>query len=195
MRTAEFDRQEVLRAAIEAFIAKGYTKTSMQDLKKATGLHPGSIYCAFESKQGLMLAAIEQYNQDKSDEFSALFAGKSREVDGILDYLKHTVMSVTGTCVGSQKACLTQKTLSELTDNEPEIEAALKQSMLGWQNGFKTIFEKALAKGEVSNERTPEQRMQSLVMGILGLRTYAQTESDPDVLNRLAQQLFEDVCR
>ena len=50
MRSAEFDREQVLRAAIQAFLLKGYAKTSMQDLKRSTGLHPGSIYCAFESK-------------------------------------------------------------------------------------------------------------------------------------------------
>ncbi len=52
MRSAEFDREHVLRSAMAAFIAKGYSKTSMQDLKKATGLHPGSIYCAFDNKRG-----------------------------------------------------------------------------------------------------------------------------------------------
>ena len=44
MRIAEFDRDEVLRNAMEAFRAKGYAKTTMQELVAATGLHPGSIY-------------------------------------------------------------------------------------------------------------------------------------------------------
>ena len=43
MRNAEFNKETVLRAAMVAFMAKGYAKTSMQDLKAATGLHPGSI--------------------------------------------------------------------------------------------------------------------------------------------------------
>ncbi len=41
MRNAEFDREKVLRSAMNAFMAKGYSKTSMQDLTRATGLHPG----------------------------------------------------------------------------------------------------------------------------------------------------------
>lgn len=40
MRNAEFDREKVLRSAMTAFMDKGYGKTSMQDLTKATGLHP-----------------------------------------------------------------------------------------------------------------------------------------------------------
>lgn len=195
MRSAEFDREKVLRGAIGAFITKGYTKTSMQDLKAATGLHPGSIYCAFDSKKGLMLAAVEQYNKDKADDFTALFEGKDQILDGILAYLQETVVNVTSTFVGSHKGCLAQKALNEVVDNEPEIAAAIKQSMHTWQKGFLDVFEKALANGEVSNKRTPQQRVQSLVMGIFGLRTYAQTQSDAVILNGLAQQLFEDVCR
>ena len=195
MRSAEFDKEQVLRAAIGAFIAKGYTKTSMQDLKAATGLHPGSIYCAFESKKGLMLAAIEQYNADKTADFNAFFADSERILDGILAYLKQTVHDVTSDDASCHKACLTQKALSEVADNEPEIQAAIVHSMKAWQDGFLAIFEQALANGEVNHNRSPQQRTQCLVMGIFGLRTYSQTQSDIEILNSLAEQLFADVCR
>ncbi|NTS76327.1 TetR/AcrR family transcriptional regulator [Catenovulum sp. SM1970] len=195
MRSAEFDREQVLRAAIKAFVAKGYTKTSMQDLKKATGLHPGSIYCAFESKQGLMLAAIEQYEKDKSAEFETFFVDQPRILDGILAYLENTVSEVTAIGHDCQKACLTQKALSELSDNEPEIEIALKDSIQQWQHGFVEVFQKAQQAGEISGDRSAEQRTQSLVMGILGMRTYAQTQADKTLLTQLAHQLFDDVCR
>lgn len=42
MRSAEFDRDLVLRSAMEAFRARGYAKTTMQDLVAATGLHPAA---------------------------------------------------------------------------------------------------------------------------------------------------------
>lgn len=195
MRSAEFDREKVLRSAIDAFIDKGYNKTSMQDLKAATGLHPGSIYCAFESKKGLMLAAIEQYDKDKSAEFLALCEGKASVLDVIINYLYCIVDAISSSEDGNARACLTQKALSEIGENEPDIEAAIKASMAKWQQGFVKIFETAQANGELNDSRTPQQRMQSLVMGIFGLRTYAQTERNPEVLNDLAEQLFKDVCR
>lgn len=195
MRSAEFDREAVLRNAIHAFIARGYNKTSMQDLKAATGLHTGSIYCAFESKKGLMLAAIEQYDKDKTAEFNALFSGKKKRLEGIRDYLRYVVQAVSEENTGQHRACLTQKALTELGDNEPEIEAALKASMQRWQNGFTRVFEQALSQGEINEARTPQQRTQRLVMGIFGLRTYAQTQPGINVLEDLADQLFEDVCR
>lgn len=194
MRSAEFDREKVLSGAINAFIAKGYNKTSMQDLKVATGLHPGSIYGAFKSKKGLMLAAIKQYETDKNQTFKTFFAGKTRLTDGILEYLLDTVKDIRSTKPDVQKACLIQKALTELNDNEPEIEAALRQSLSGWQGAFTDIFQQARENGEIDDARTLEQRTQSLVIGIFGLRTYAQIQTDIDVLNQQAEQIFRDVC-
>jgi len=193
MRSAEFDRETVLRAAIGAFINKGYNKTSMQDLKRATGLHPGSIYCAFENKQGLLLAALEQYEKDKTDEFRQHFDGQEKVLDGLKSYLNHLVTNCGET--STNKVCLSQRALHELAEQEPYVESFIAQNLSRWQEGFRKVFEQALLNGEISGERKPMQRVQSLVMGIYGLRTYAQTHPESDVIKSLADQLFEDVCR
>lgn len=51
MRTAEFDKEFVLRQAMAMFMLHGYAKTSMQKLTQATHLHPGSLYGAFGNKK------------------------------------------------------------------------------------------------------------------------------------------------
>ncbi|MFV0487507.1 MAG: TetR/AcrR family transcriptional regulator, partial [Vibrio fluvialis] len=86
MRVAEFDREQVLRSAMYEFMSKGFNKTSMQDLKKATGLHPGSIYCAFENKRGLLLAALEHYACERTEEFNAIFAAQPTVMEGLKSY-------------------------------------------------------------------------------------------------------------
>lgn len=193
MRSAEFDREQVLRAAIKAFMCKGYTKTSMQDLKQATGLHPGSIYCAFENKQGLLLAAIEQYNKDKATEFAQFFVDKPTILSGLKAYLDNTVDDCSHG--GPQKACLSQKALNELAEQEPQVEQYITDNMMTWQQGFVEMFAQAQKNGEVNDTRSPLQRAQSLVMGIYGLRTYAHTHPEVCVLEHLAEQLLKDVCR
>ena len=60
-RHQEFDRQEVLERAMWIFWEKGYRATSLVDLERATGLQPGSIYNAFDSKKGLFLSVIDYY--------------------------------------------------------------------------------------------------------------------------------------
>ncbi len=193
MRSAEFDKEQVLRAAVLAFVSKGYNKTSMQDLKKATGLHPGSIYCAFENKQGLLIAALEQYNKDRKGEFVQYFEGNKTVLIGLRKYLENTVNN----CAydGPQKVCFSQQALTELTQQAPEVESIIAKNLNDWRDGFIGVFEQAKAAGEIDDSRTPMQRTQSLIMGIYGLRTYAHTHSSHEVLDELAQQLFEDVCR
>ncbi|MDP2562816.1 TetR/AcrR family transcriptional regulator [Psychrobium sp. 1_MG-2023] len=193
MRSAEFDREKVLRAAIKAFVCKGYNKTSMQDLKKATGLHPGSIYCAFENKQGLLVAAIEQYSQDRAAEFEQYFTGNQTILAGLKKYLE----GIANECIvgGHQKVCLSLKALSELSEQAPEVENVIGQNLIDWQKGFIEMFEQAQAAGEISDKRSPTQRTQSLIVSIYGLRTYAQTHPSNETLAELAQQIFDDVCR
>jgi len=193
MRSAEFDREQVLRSAIKAFACKGYSKTSMQDLKLATGLHPGSIYCAFENKQGLLVAALQQYNTDRASEFHHYFAGNKTILAGLNKYLANTVNDCSR--IGAKKVCLSQQALSDLSQQAPEVEAVIAQNLKDWQAGFVGIFEQALAAGEINDSRTPMQRTQSLVVGIYGLRTYAHTQPSTATLKELAKQLFDDVCR
>jgi len=60
-RKKEFDREEVLDRAIEAFWCKGYEATSVQDLLDGMGINRGSLYDTFGDKHTLFLAAIDRY--------------------------------------------------------------------------------------------------------------------------------------
>lgn len=193
MRNPEFNKEQVLRSAIKAFVCKGYNKTSMQDLKQATGLHPGSIYCAFENKQGLLIAALKQYNEDSAAKFVQLVSGHNTVLEGLKNYIDNTVQECS--VDGAEKACFSQQVLSDLSHPDPIVEEVIASNVEQWKNGFIGLFEQALDAGEVDNTRTPLQRTLSVVMGIYGLRTYAHSHPSSDVLKELAQQLFEDVCR
>lgn len=60
-RPREFDDKEVLDRALEAFWAKGYDGTSVQDLVKATGLAKASLYGAFGDKERLYERVLQHY--------------------------------------------------------------------------------------------------------------------------------------
>jgi AcrR family transcriptional regulator len=59
-----WDRAEVLTSAMRLFRRRGYQGASLRDIEEATGLHPGSLYRAFESKDGLFCAALDAYNDE-----------------------------------------------------------------------------------------------------------------------------------
>ena len=53
-------RQQILNGARELFIRRGYNATSMEDIRKHTGVSKGSIYYHFKSKQQLLMEIFEQ---------------------------------------------------------------------------------------------------------------------------------------
>ncbi|MET9503665.1 TetR/AcrR family transcriptional regulator [Streptomyces sp. NPDC006622] len=48
---------------MQLFRRRGYLGASLRDIEEATGLHPGSLYRTFQSKDGLFHAALEAYNE------------------------------------------------------------------------------------------------------------------------------------
>ncbi|PAU39107.1 TetR family transcriptional regulator [Vibrio coralliilyticus] len=190
MRSAEFDREEVLRSAMDAFVAKGYAKTSMQDLKKVTGLHPGSIYCAFENKRGLLIAALEQYRDDKSQEFQALFDSQPTVMAGFEKYLSWVVEE----CETEEiKDCLLQKSLSEMAQQDDEVEHLISMMLQDWHQSIEEKLAQAQHAGQASQKKSPAQLAQFLVMGIYGMRTLSHTQPKPGVLGELKDELLEHI--
>ncbi|MCG9695752.1 TetR/AcrR family transcriptional regulator [Shewanella sp. Isolate11] len=192
MRNAEFDRQQVLRQAMTAFMAKGYAKTSMQDLTKATGLHPGSIYCAFDNKRGLLLAALEQYVNDRDTQISACFGQQISFALRLKNYLDQIVVE----CVScdSARACLLTKALNELAEQDEEVRDIINQYLQNWHQILADNYQQAIDNGEIKTDRSSLDLARYFVMGIYGLRTFAHSHPEPEVLNNLAQQLYQDTC-
>jgi AcrR family transcriptional regulator len=192
MRNAEFDKEKVLRAAMVAFMGKGYSKTSMQDLTKATGLHPGSIYCAFDNKRGLLLAALEQYRQDRNNEFTHFFPTDKPFLLALRNYLNHIVTECISCDVA--KACLLTKALSEIAEQDDELQNIISDNLVQWQLALTAQFEQAKMADELKTSRDSAHLARFFVMGIYGLRTFAQTHPQEQVLNELADQLYQDIC-
>ena len=193
MRTAEFDKEEVLRSAMKAFLNKGYANTSMQDLKKATGLHPGSIYCAFENKRGLLLEALEQYRLDRATEFEAFFSAAQPTMDNVKSYLDNVVTECIS-CDNTQ-ACLMTKALNEIAEQDSEIQQIISDNLSMLQQALTEKFEQGKKEKSIEVEKDSEHLARYFLMGIYGLRTFAQTHPEPKVLKQLAEQLYQDVLR
>ncbi|MBB1318066.1 TetR/AcrR family transcriptional regulator [Shewanella sp. SR43-4] len=193
MRHAEFNRETVLRAAMSTFLVNGFAKTSMQDLTKATGLHPGSIYCAFDNKKGLFIAAIEQYQQDRSKQFEQLFANDDSAVDNLGAYLALIVQECLS-CDATQ-SCLLTKSLSEMGEQDEQIRLMACEFLQLWQQSLAQVFDTAKKQKLIAQDSDSQFLAQYLVMGIYGLRTVAHTEPNMQVLQPLADKLLNDLLR
>jgi AcrR family transcriptional regulator len=190
MRNAEFDREYVLSSAMNEFIAKGYNKTSMQDLKRVTGLHPGSIYCAFGNKRGLLLAALDHYATTKSQSFERFFDDPKQILSGFERYL-HDIIEYSECDNG--KGCLLQKALSELDQQDEEVEEIICNMLEQWKSNIQSKLEMAKANHEVDPRTDCELLSDYLVMNIYGLRSFASTKPSEVRLAQLVDKIMQSL--
>lgn len=59
----ESKRQAILEAAVRVFAAKGYFGARMRDVAIAAAVADGTLYLYFPSKEGLLIAILEEYGR------------------------------------------------------------------------------------------------------------------------------------
>lgn len=74
--TTESRRQAILQAALKAFSTKGFTDTTMEDIRQLSGASTGSIYHHFENKEMLAFALFIEGSNDLNAHLSASIADK-----------------------------------------------------------------------------------------------------------------------
>jgi AcrR family transcriptional regulator len=78
-------RQQIIDAAIICFAERGFHKATLQDVVRASGLSPGSIYCHFTNKDEIVHAVIRE--RHRRDLRSLEDASHSKTLDDALALL------------------------------------------------------------------------------------------------------------
>jgi TetR/AcrR family transcriptional repressor of nem operon len=183
MRIAEFDRDQVLRHAMEAFRARGYAKTTMQELVAATGLHPGSLYAAFGNKRGLLLAAVDHYVQEKRTLRHASFDRPS-PLAGLRHYFQQLVNDAL------QGSCLVTRALMELAEQDEELHLRFKAIYAELESDLTLILQRAREQGELVADSDIPTLTAFLQINIQGLITFAQCRPDRPLLDAVVSHLM-----
>jgi len=71
---AEATRESVLRAALDLFSEKGYSRTTFNDIAKSIGMTRGAVYWHFENKEALLAALIDYVHKYKEGLVEAYIA-------------------------------------------------------------------------------------------------------------------------
>ncbi|QTP61104.1 TetR/AcrR family transcriptional regulator [Billgrantia antri] len=81
----EETRAKLIRAAREAFAAKGYAAASMDELTAEAGLTRGALYHNFGGKQGLLQAVVDQIDREMVARMLAAQDQAASRWDGLLE--------------------------------------------------------------------------------------------------------------
>jgi TetR/AcrR family transcriptional repressor of nem operon len=185
-RPASFDRDQVLGRATETFWKNGYCATSISQLVEATQLQPGSLYAAFESKQGLFLAALDYYAQQSLKRLRAVLAEAADPLDGIRQFFGQLVANDGGGKRG--RGCLLVNTVLEVGRHDAKVQARVKAHLAEIEAVFIAALEEAQVRGLLAADGSPQSLARFLMTTIWGLRVLGGIEADAEQARQVVDQ-------
>lgn len=154
-RTKQFNREEVLQAAIQLFWKKGYSDTSLSDLEKATGVNKSGLYSEFKDKDDIFLESLKHYKANNPA--YQILARDPQGWKNIEDFLKTNMI-----CKG-QKGCFLANTLREYSIIPQKVKNLIEQNSAN-------IFELVLKNIKATNsKKDPELLTKMLLTYVSGL--------------------------
>lgn len=190
-RSASYDRDKVLQAAMELFWARGYHNTSLKDLEQALDMRPGSIYAAFGSKEALFGAALDRYAQTGQRALADTLAGAPSPVAGLAAHVRMLGRLMSDN--PPSRACMLVKTLLETPDDDPVLRRSVERMMRALERAFADAFRDARDAGEIPPGSDPERLAARLQASIFGLRAYAQRSDAGETTERLADDIAREI--
>ena len=64
-RPKKYDRDDVLKKATKLFWRRGFARTGLQDLEKATDVNKSGLYSEFKSKEDIFLSSLKYYYDNR----------------------------------------------------------------------------------------------------------------------------------
>jgi len=179
MARAQFNRNDVIDKSIALFWKNGFSGSSIQQVVKATGLKPGSLYLAFGNKEALFREALEGYTQNAITQIRSTLDTAKSVGEGICAHLEKIVQESTRE---NYCGCFLVKTQLELAAKGNDLYAFAAAKLGEIEALFRSYLEKEF------NQSVSRRRAASLMLHIFGARVYGYQQGSA---NRMREGLRE----
>ena len=182
----QFNTDKALGEAMNAFWARGFEATSVQDLVDCMGINRGSLYATFGGKRSLFIEALRRYDANQRRDWIAALTEAKSPRDAINGAFEGAVSAVLD--AGSRDGCLLVNTALELSPHDPEISEIVSHGLSEMESFFRGMIEKGQASGEIPRTVAPVDTARSLLGLLIGLRVLARSRPDEALLRSVANQ-------
>jgi TetR/AcrR family transcriptional regulator, transcriptional repressor for nem operon len=188
-RPREFEPEEVLDSAMRQFWERGYRATSVDDLVRATGVKPGSLYMAFPGgKRALFLGSLDRYSKlivpQKLGDLEEPGASVAH-VRAYFDGLVCDLLSPEG-----RQGCLLVNSAIENAATDPEVAAVVRGHMARLEHCFTAALRTAIRRGEIPADIDPVTQAKGLVATGMGLMVVGKANPSEEVLRVIVDNAF-----
>ena len=132
-------KNQIIEAAFKVFIDKGYSKTTMDDIVKASGLSKGALYHYYNSKKDLFLSLIDHWEVYTFDNFY----DKESKDKKASEIIKSFGSNVIKTLKEKKYVYIAEIEFSSLSNYDSEI----RERSYQLYNKLLNLFEKVVSKG------------------------------------------------
>jgi TetR/AcrR family transcriptional repressor of nem operon len=186
-RTKEFDIEEALEHAMNAFWSHGFAGTSVHDLVEAMQIQRGSLYGTFGDKRALFRLAYERYDERRQrgmnsglmplEALSAWFARLVEE----------------GCAENGTRGCFIINTALELEAHDTQMRAAVAQSLKSIEAFFFDRIQAGQADGSIDTRLDARRTAQSMLSSVIGLRVLSRSRPERALLQNVADAAMAPV--
>jgi TetR/AcrR family transcriptional regulator, transcriptional repressor for nem operon len=184
-RPKQFDKDEVLKLAMDVFWRKGFEATSVQDLVVHTKVNKQSLYDTFGDKHSLYLAALNNYRIENENQFNGL-AAQDISVKSALQKLFDNVISEAVADV-DRKGCFMNNATVELASQNEIIGKFCFDNMTSMEARLGELVKRGQQTGEISNALKADNVAAFLFTAINGLRAVSKITQDKKKLEEIVQ--------
>jgi AcrR family transcriptional regulator len=160
--------QELLAAALDLFVERGFASTRLEDVAKRAGVSKGTLYLYFENKEDLFKAVVRNSIVPAIGEAETSIAG----FEGHSAELLRTLIHSWWRRIGATKASGIVKLVMAEAGNFPELAQFYQDEVVArGTNVFRGVVERGIARGEFRSVDV-SQMTQVLVAPMLMLITW-----------------------
>lgn len=161
-----FDTDQVLDTVMQAFWARGYEATSMQDLVERTGVNRASLYATYGDKHELFLSALRMYDEKMRRK---LLADLEAEYDP-REAIRRLFLAFADRVgkAGGNRGCFLTNTALELAAHDPQARRVVVHAQEEIEAFFARMIVKGRLQGEIARRVDAAETARGLVASLLG---------------------------
>lgn len=184
-RPREFDTDDVLEKAMQAFWSGGYEATSLTDLTRAMGISKSSFYDTFGSKHELFLATIERYGETAAERTAAVLENSNWAKGAIATVFEFVIDAATSE--GERRGCFINNCAVESASHDADVASRVVTCMTRLETAFESAVRRGQEAGDIATDHDPKTLARFLTCNMQGLISTAKANPDRDKLNDIVR--------
>jgi AcrR family transcriptional regulator len=178
-KSKEERQYQIMEAAMEVFVAKGYANTRMDDIVTTSGLSKGAIYHHYASKKELFASLIDHWEVYSFPDFYSRNGSDRTASETLIDFAK----AIIDVYKEKKNVFLAEVEFWALSNQDLEIRERSKTLYKKLLNLFELVIQKGIRTGEFNevNATSVALLLLSTFQGINWFCIFGEDELKPEV--------------